>query len=102
MKKITINTVDMPRSEPITGPIIQVLFKGAVELAVVRGIVELKVPLVSEFVVGAVGVGLNVDVEFKVGVDEMEVMEILECDDAFMADIDAVSKIRMMHLSRLL
>lgn len=91
-----MNTVDMPRSEPITGPIIQVLLKGAVVLAVVRGIVELKVVLVSEFVAG-VGVGINADMESEVGVDEIDVVEALEYEDAFMADIDAVLRIRMIH-----
>lgn len=58
---------------------------------------ELRVVLVSEFVAG-VGVGIDVDMEFEVGVDEIEVMEALEYEDAFMADIDAVFRIRVRYI----
>lgn len=80
-----MKTVDMPRSEPITGPITQVLFKGG-EVDV-KGTVELVVLLVSEFMVG---VGIVTDVEFEVVVVDAEVVKVDGAGDAFMADLDAI------------
>lgn len=80
------------------GPIIQVLSRAGVEDDEAKGAVALAL---EEGLVSYVMVGVSVDVVdgFEVGfedfedVDDTEIVRVVGSDDAFMADIDAFSKL---------